>query len=136
MYRTTIRNSVFFAALVGGLVATGCSKEYEQDRIDGDSPRAAEVRSMIASLREGGTDGVDEHVRRFGASDLTDAQTAALRATLREIVNAEAAELERLDRFGDDVYRASLRLTSGRQTRALLVLLVETDGALRWAGRN
>ena len=136
MYRTTIRNSVFFAALMGGLVAAGCSKEYEQNRIDGDSPRAAEVRSMIASLREGGTDGVEDHLRRYAASDLTDARTAALRATLREIVNAEAAELERLDRFGDDVYRASLRLTSGGRARTLLVLLVETDGALRWAGRN
>lgn len=91
---------------------------------------------MIASLREGGTDGLEEHLRQYAVSDLTDARTAALRATLMEIVNAEAAELARLDRFGDDVYRASMRLTSGVRTRTFPVLLVETDGALRWAGRN
>ena len=136
MHRTTIRNSVLWAALAAGLVAAGCSGEYKQDRLDADSRRAAEVRSLVASLREGGTDGIEGHLRRHASGGLTDVQTLALRATLAEIVNAEAVELARIDRFGDDIYRASLKLTSGGQIRTFTVLLVETGGALRWAGRN
>ncbi len=136
MSRITIRNKILcgFAATV--VLAAGCSRDYEQKQLGDDSPQAGQVRDMIASLRQGGLERLDETMRRQAAEGLSRQQQAGLRATLAEIIEAEKVELNRLDRFGKNVCRAALDLSEGPQQSKVFVLLVESQGDLRWAGRN
>jgi hypothetical protein len=41
-----------------------------------------------------------------------------------------------LARFGKNVYRASLRLRAGGTSTVVCMLLVRSNGGLRWAGQN
>ena len=118
------------------LLAQGCSQNYDRKRPGPDSPRGQEVARMLTALREAGGDGLDETIRRHGAAGLDDARAGALRAALLELVEARSVELETLDRFGENVYRARFRVASGRDERKTHLLLVVSDGKLRWAGPN
>lgn len=137
MCPTTIRNRL--AAAVAGLAllpVAGCSDGYEQRRLAGDAPQRRELRVMVDALRSGGEEALEGFLAEHGASGLTDVQRAALRASLTEIVRAESVELTELDRFGRDVYRATLRMTTAGQTKPAYFLLIRSGGRLRWAGRN
>jgi len=118
------------------LLAQGCSQKYDRKRPGPDSPRGQEVARMLSALREAGGDGLDETIRRDGAAALDDMRAGALRAALLELVEARSVELETLDRFGENVYRAGFRVASGRDERKTHLLLVVSDGELRWAGPN
>ena len=135
MSRITIRNSLA-AAILAAAVPAGCGKEYARKNMPADAKQAAEVRSMIEALRRAGESRLDEVMRQQAAGGLSERQREALAATLRQIVLADKVELKTLDRFGDDVYRASLQLTFRDSSSDLVALLVETGGALRWAGPN
>ena len=53
----------------------------------------------------------------------------------KEIAGAEKVEFLLFDRYGDDVHRVNLRLTTGDKVRTVSMLLVPgKDDALRWAG--
>ena len=136
MSRITIRNRPVLPILAALLLAAGCDKEYDQRDLAGDSPQAAEVRAMIRTLRQAGGKGVDEFMARHGAQGLSAGRQVALRATLLRIAQAETVELERLDSFGKNVCRASLRLGPSGRTESLFALLIVKDGQLRWAGPN
>jgi hypothetical protein len=91
---------------------------------------------MLVALRSAGPAGLEEVIKQQAAGGLTDRQATALRATLEQLAKAQAVELEEMDRFGDDVYRAALGVTSGKSSRTVYMLLVVSDGWLRWAGKN
>ena len=118
------------------LLTFGCSQEYAQKRPGPDSPRGREVSRMLAALREAGSDGLDETIRRHGAAGLDDARAGILRATLRQLIEATTVQLQTLDRFGENVYRAGFLVASGQDDRKTHLLLVLSDGELRWAGPN
>jgi len=131
------RTERFTLLLAVGLLAAGCSDEYGHEQVGGDSPEAVRVNQMLRDLREAGEAGLDGILARDGAGGLDANQTTALRATLRTLVEADKVELERLDRFGENVLRASFGLTADGKTTELYVLLVVTeDETFRWAGRN
>ena len=91
---------------------------------------------MLETLRRDGAANLDRSMSEQGVAGLDEGFASALRATLKELIDADTARLQDLDRFGENVYRATFLLTSGRQSRQVFILLVEKDGALRWAGRN
>jgi len=135
MYRITIRNR-FAAAILSAVVLAGCGKEYPRQNVPADAKQAAEVRSMIEALRQAGEARLDESMRQQAAAGLDERQREALAAMLKQIILAEKVELTNLDQFGRKVYRASLQLTFESASNDLVALLVQADGALRWAGPN
>jgi len=119
------------------LLSAGCSKEYEHQRFAQDSPEAVHIRKLVRALREGGPDHLDERLAEQAARGLNEDRTRSLRFALAQLVAADAVELEKTERFGRQVYRAALRLTTKDGPRRLAMLLVKTeDGALRWVGKN
>jgi hypothetical protein len=118
------------------LCTAGCSGKYKQDHLGSDSPQAAQIEGMISSLRKGGVDGLDAFMAANAPSDLTDGQKKALRAGLEPLVGAKAVKVQRVDRFGDKVYRASLSVTADGRERTVFFLLVESGDQLLWAGPN
>ena len=136
MSRITIRNRSLLLLLATLLLWAGCGREYDQRDLAADSPQATQVREMIRTLRQAGGDGVDEFMARHGAEGLSAARQAALRATLLRIARAETVELKRLDSFGKNVCRASLRLGPAGRMESLFALLIVKEGQLRWAGPN
>jgi len=91
---------------------------------------------MIEALRDADPAERGERIDGQLAADLTDRQRQAARAALERIASADAAAVERLDAFGERVYRAAIALTQGPDEATLTMLLVETGGQLRWAGPN
>lgn len=138
MPRTTTSRS-FAVVLTASLVLAvlgGCSREYEQERLDSDDSRAEQVRRMIAELRSADEAELAQRVRSQAISDLDERQLAALRSGLEQVATAESAELLRLDRFGKDVFRATIELHDAGGSRQLSMLLVPRDDRLCWAKRN
>jgi len=117
-------------SLVAGLF--GCSGEYESRDLELDSPKAAAVKAMIADLRAAGVDGMETVLARDGAPDQLD----MLKYALAPLVRADGAQLTGLTRYGDNVFAASITLTTVGQTSTLDMLLVEKDKTLLWAGRQ
>lgn len=137
MSRTTISSTVLVAALAAALAVSGCGKRYPRQDVGKDSPTAQEVRAMVGQLQSAGANRLEEAIARQAAGGLTAIQTQSLRASLAQIAQAKTVELEDLSQFGRDVYRASLRLRSaGGTSGTVCMLLVRSDGALRWAGQN
>ncbi|MGA2264945.1 MAG: hypothetical protein ABSH10_00750 [Phycisphaerae bacterium] len=136
MSRIMINSAIVAAVLFAALAWPGCSKEYARRPLGKDGPEGQEVRGMVAALRSADATGLEAVLRRQMAGGLTELQAQSLEATLIQLAKAEAVELEALDRFGEDVTRAALRVTSGGASRTVCLLLVRADGRLRWAGRN
>jgi hypothetical protein len=138
MFRIMIRNSLIILVAAQVLpVFAGCSKEYEHRKLGRDSPQAKQVRKMVQSLHEGGLERLGELMARQAAADLTGGQTRVLRGALERIVDADSVELEKIERFGKNVYRAVFRLDEKNGPATLAVLLVTAKaGTLRWAGPN
>ena len=95
-----------------------------------------QVQSLLAQLRAGGADGLDEVLADDCAGGLAPHQEAGRKAALERLASADSAGLTRLDRFGPNVYRATFDLGRGGRTRQMCMLLVRSDGKLLWAGRN
>ena len=91
---------------------------------------------MLTALREAGADGLDETIRRDGAAGLDDARAGALRAALLQLIEATEVRLKTVDSFGENVYRAGFSVTSDGDERKMHLLLIVSDGELRWAGPN
>jgi len=127
--------AVILLALAVGLLA-GCADRHEHERLDLDSPHARRVRQMVDAVREAGLDRLSELTDRDAAGGLTPGQSKALAAALAEVAAADTVELLRMDSFGPQVVRATLRLRRVGREQTVAFLLVETDAGLRWAGRN
>jgi len=135
MPRTTTKNNLIGVCLAAAVLA-GCSDKYDRQGLGADSAQAAQVRRMIAALRNAGSDRAEDVMRRQMPAGLQSRRAEALKATLTRIVKADSVELAKIDRFGDKVYRASLKLTSADREQTIHVLLVQGEGELRWAGQN
>ncbi len=119
------------------LFVTACGRsEYRHREVGLDSAEAKHIEEMLTRIREGGEAGVEKHVRKFGAADLSADRAAGLERLFTEMTAAEAVELLDLDRFGGRVYRATLLVREAGTTRNVHVLLVENDDGLCWAGIN
>ena len=117
------------------LLAAGCEKTYEHERLDPDSERFGQVGRMIRQLREARAD-LDAVIARQVAGDLDEGRMAMLRAALEQIASADRARLQRVDAFGPDTYRATVKLSSGQAGRSVALLVGSGDGGMYWMGTN
>ena len=85
---------------------------------------------MIADLRAAGPDGLDAILSRDGAPE----KRQMLAYYLARIARADDAQLTTLTRYGDNVFAASIALTTADNTTTLDLLLVQKDKTLLWAG--
>ena len=136
MTRITI-NKMFVAVIAAMLLLGGCSKEYSLDRLEADGPEAKRVKSLIADLRQAGTDGLDDTLTAQAIPELTTKQLEALRAALEKMIFADSVELEKIEQFGENVYRAVLAMeTEGKPESMAMLLSPGPDDKLRWIGKN
>ncbi len=136
MPRTMISRRWLPLVMLAAACIAGCSGEYRQRQVDSDDARAAEVRGMIQSLRSAGEGDRERVARDSSVPDLDDRQASYLLEVLERVASADSAELERLDRFGRDVYRATILLDEGGDERRIPLLLSPVQGELRWARPN
>ena len=131
-----INNRLVIAAVLTAFCA-GCSDEYNHARLDKDGPEAQQVRSFVSVLRQGGTDGLDKTLPLQALEGLTEDQLKALRSTLERIVTADSVELQKIEQFGQQVYRVVFALETADGPASLAMLLgLATDDKLRWIGKN
>ncbi|MBL7221285.1 MAG: hypothetical protein ISS69_14310 [Phycisphaerae bacterium] len=131
-----INNRLVIAAVLTAFCA-GCSDEYNHERLDTDGPEARQVRSFVSVLRQGGTGGLDKTMPLQALGGLTEDQLKALRSTLKRIVTADSVELQKIEQFGDQVYRVVFALETDGTPESLAMLLGMTDDdTLGWIGKN
>jgi len=129
----------FSIAATGLMLMTlvGCSDEYGHERLDADGPEATQVRSLVSDLRDAGRNALDETIARQVPAKMTEQQLKGLKDALGRIASADSVELQKIERFGDQVYRAVLALeTSGGPKTLAMLLAVGEDDTLKWLGRN
>ncbi len=137
MSRTMINKIGLAALLAAALAWPGCSKKYTSKPLAKNGPVGQQIWAMAAMLRSAGPEQLDQVLERQAASGLTAQQERSLRAALLQIAHAEEVEVQDVMRFGKNVYRTSLRLRrAGGTSTTMCMLLVRSDGALRWAGQN
>ena len=131
-----MNSRIALTALTGAiLVAAGCEKTYEHERLGPDSERFGHIDRMIRELREDGAD-PETVIARQVAAGLDEGRLAMLRATLQQVARADEATLQRVDAFGRDTYRATVKLSSGPAARTVAMLIGSGDGRLYWMGTN
>lgn len=117
--------------------AAGCSDEFEHERLDKDATEFADVQAMLDELRAAGKNELDDVLARQVADGLDKLQEKPVRYVLAELAKADSVALKRVDRWGSDLYRATIQSTSDGATDTLSLLLVHGgDGKLRWAKTN
>jgi hypothetical protein len=131
-----ICNRAIIAVVLASVAGGGCSKGFEQKKLGKDSPQADQVRAMVQALRQAGEKGLSDLLPRQAAGELTDSQRQSLRASLMELIRADSVELDRIDRFGPEIYRVTFTLVAAGKSRPAALLLVVQGDQLRWAGRN
>ena len=124
------------ACLAVLLSAAGCSEDYAHERLDATSAEFVAVQAMLDELRAAERNDLDDALGRQIASGLDTMQEKGLRAVLRELARADAAALQRVDRWGGGLLRATIQLTVEARPRTLAFLLVEADDKLYWAKTN
>jgi len=119
------------------IVVLGCSEEYGHERLDAGGPEAQRVKSMVSALRQAGPDSLGEVMNDQTAAQLTEDQLKGLRGALGRIVTADSVKLQKIEKFGQQVYRAvfDLETADGPATLAML-LAVGEDDTLKWLGKN
>ena len=122
------------AALYSG---AGCSKEYAHERLDKDSARFVAVQDMIDELRAADENQRGDVLARQIADGLDESRVKGLRYVLGELAGAETVTLKRVDRWGSELYRATLQSTAnGRSSTLALLLVLVDDEKLYWANTN
>jgi len=117
--------------------AAGCSDEYEHERLDKDADEFADVQAMLDELRAAGKDELGDVVARQIADGLDKLREKSVRHALAKLAKADAVTLKRVDRWGSDLYRATIQSASDGATDTLALLLVRgSDGKLHWANTN
>ena len=130
-------NNRFITAAVATILLAGCSKEYNHDRLDTNGPEATQVRSLVSVLRQAGAGGLDKTTPLQALDGLTEDQLAALRSALEIIVTADSVELQKIEKFGKQIYRVVFALDTGGDRESLAMLLATASGdKLRWIGKN
>lgn len=138
MFHITRTDRLAWAALVlAALIFPGCADPYEHEKLRGDSAEVGRIQRMLRELRQAGTGAVDSVMAEQAVEGLGDRDRTFLRDTLAELVAADTVELEKADRFGEQICRATFSLKSdGVPARISILLVDDGDGDLRWFKRN
>ena len=130
-------SSIFTSSvLVAVLLAAGCSKQYEHKRLSRGCPEFLRVQQMLQELREAPADGLDAVLSRQVAAGLSNTQQTGVRFILGELARAKEVHIERLDRWGEGIYRATIKFTAASSRHTVAMLLVAEGDELYWAGTN
>ena len=113
------------------MAAVGCSREYEHRKIGSQDPEFEAIAGMIQALR---TEGVDRTMAQASAAGLGSDQQQIVRAVLDELVQADRVELLSVDQFGDQLYRATVRIDDERNIPLLFARPERKE--FYWAGKN
>jgi len=123
-------NAVAFVMILVAAFLAACSGEYEQSRLDLNSPQAAKVNAMIADLRDAGPDGMEAVIARDGVPEQAD----ALKQVLLPIAQADDVQLTRLMAYGDNILAVNILLTTDGQQKAMNLLLKGKGKNVQWLG--
>jgi hypothetical protein len=130
-------NNTFIIAAVAAVFCVGCSEEYSHRPLGADSPEARMVMEMTAALRQAGPGELDETIARQANVKLTKDELNALRFGLDRIVTADSVELQKIEKFGAEIYRVVFTLNTGQEaTSQAMLLAFDDDGSLKWIGKN
>ncbi len=127
------------ACLAAMALAGGCSDEYGHERLGGASPQFVRARAMLDELRSCGDDGLDDVLTRQIAAGIAPPQAKGLRYVLSQLARADETAVQRVDRFGPGIYRATLTFTVEGRPRTMALLLIpdeDDEKTLYWANTN
>jgi hypothetical protein len=131
MIHTMNSSRAFVWAALMLLALVGCTETHEHEAINKDSPEFKAIQKMVDALR---LHGVDEGMETSAAKGLKPERIEALAATLETLYDAETIELQTVDQFGPQTYRATFLLN---ETKTFAVLLVRPEGEeFYWVGMN
>lgn len=90
---------------------------------------------MVGQLRSCAEDELDRTITQQMAAHLDEGRDRMAKAALRKLAQAEKVQVLLTDRYGENVYRVSFRLTVSAKPQSLTMLLVpDENDNLRWAG--
>lgn len=116
-------------------VAGGCGGKYKRKELTKDSRRAKEIQAMVQQLRSCAEGELDRAIAQQMVTQLEEGRARMAKAALKKVAQAEEMQILLTDRYGDNVYRVSFRLTVSSQPHSLTMLLVpDENDNLRWAG--
>ena len=134
MIRTTT-TSLALALVAAAALAGGCGGKYKRKELTKDSPRAKEIQAMVQQLRSCAEAELDRVIAQQMVAQLEEGRARMARDALKKVAQAEEMQILLTDRYGDDVYRVSFRLTVSSKPHSLTMLLVlDENDKLRWAG--
>ena len=127
--------SVVLACIAAAVVAGGCGGKYKRKELSQDSRRAKEITRMVQQLRSCAEGELDRVIAEQMAAHPDDGRSRMAKAALKKLAQAEKVQVLLTDRYGENVYRVSFRLTVSAQPQSLTMLLVpDENDNLRWAG--
>ncbi|MDP6633720.1 MAG: hypothetical protein QGG42_02380 [Phycisphaerae bacterium] len=131
-----INKSLVTTALMT-LLCVGCSKEYSHRRFAADGPEAEQAKALAARLRQAQADELDKIMTSQTMSGLTRPQLENLRFGLGRIISADSVELQKIEQFGKEVYRAVFTLRiEDRSESVSMLLAIGAGDKLKWIGKN
>jgi outer membrane murein-binding lipoprotein Lpp len=134
--RHAVRATVVMITVALALAGCSSKDDYTRSDVDADSSQGRQVAAMIEQLpapHEAAA--LDSYVTAHAAPGLTDPQQQGLRYALEQLAGSPQRKLQSIDRFGDNVYRAVVE-RSPAAGDVQVMLLVEVDHELKWAGAN
>ncbi len=117
------------AGLLVVLVVAGCGgkKALSGEAVDLDDE---EVQAMAALIEQAAglfAEGKEKQVLRLTKKDLPKAGEATVMAALRKVAGAEAWEIERVQRFSESYFRATVKLGDGPVASVTVNFLKQDD---------
>ena len=91
---------------------------------------------MLDQLLQAEGEGIEDLLTRQIANGLSEPQQDVVRLTLNELRQVEKVQLKRVDRWGKDMFRATIETITAGKRQTLAMLIISDGGNLYWAGRN
>ena len=137
MIRITNNRHAIAGAMLMLTLLGGCKKEYSHKRLGDASREFARVEQMLQDIRQATGDALAGVLTEQMTAGMDDQQQKYLSSSLERLASAEKVELLKVDRFGQDICRATFKLTdSGKARRVSILLTADGDGKLRWLKPN
>ena len=122
-------------ACAAAAMAAGCGGKYKRKELSADHKRVREIHRMVQQLRSCAAGELDRTITQQMVADMDKGRARMAKAALKKLAQAEKVQVLLTDRYGENVYRVSFRLTVSAKPQPLTMLLVpDKNDNLRWAG--
>lgn len=123
------------AALVALVLAGGCRgrKTLTGKTVTGDEDVVQPLTELIDKAVELIRTGKEKQVLGFTKQDLPKAEQASVVAALKKVAAADSWEVERVQRFGEAYFRATLSLT-GKEAKEVTINFLRQDDRIVFTG--